>query len=227
MSQFRIFVGSTFKDLQPYRKAVEETLHQLELGVVGMEYFGARPDAPLEVCLAEVRRCQAYIGIFGARYGSVDAKAGKSVTQLEYEEAQRLRLPSLIYLMDEEKQPVPVDDVDTVDSARLLQEFKTLLMRNHTFGKFTTPADLARQIALDVRHMAGSSGRQELRAAAAGAKATGHDWTLSLGAQPEAEGTRFRVWARNHERVEVLIYGDGAPEAHELEAEGNGYFSGH
>src|ERR1035438_8432921 len=118
MNQFRLFVGSTFEDLQLYRFAVMDALHKLEVAVVGMEYFGSQPEAPLDACIAAVGKCQAYIGIFAMRYGSTDPLSGKSITHMEYEEAQRLELPSLIYLLDEERQPILPKYVDTGVSAR-------------------------------------------------------------------------------------------------------------
>jgi hypothetical protein len=103
---FLVFVGSTFTDLQPHRDAVRAALHRLEAVVRGMEYFGSLPATPKDEFLRIVRSCKVYVGIFAMRYGSVDSATGKSLTQLEYEEAQRISLPSLIYLIDEERQPV-------------------------------------------------------------------------------------------------------------------------
>ena len=34
-------------------------------------------------------------------------------------------------------------------------------------------------------------------------------WAPSLGAWPEASGTRFRVWAPERDRVELVLEGDG------------------
>ncbi len=49
-----------------------------------------------------------------------------------------------------------------------------------------------------------------------------------IGAQPDATGTRFRVWAANAQRVEVVLYEDEQELlAHELQPEGEGYFSAH
>ena len=84
---FPVFVGSTFQDLQSYRTAVRQALHELEAVVRGMEYFGSLPDTPKEECLRIVRSCRAYVGIFAMRYGSIDEATGKSLTHLEYEEA--------------------------------------------------------------------------------------------------------------------------------------------
>ncbi|MCC7133783.1 MAG: DUF4062 domain-containing protein, partial [Gemmatimonadales bacterium] len=89
MQNLPVFVSSTFTDLQPYRSAVREALHRLEVVVRGMEYFGALPETPKDECLRIVRGCRAYVGVFAMRYGSVDPSSGKSFTHLEYDESTR------------------------------------------------------------------------------------------------------------------------------------------
>jgi hypothetical protein len=158
MHPFRVFIGSTLEDLKPYRAAVLEALHRLELAIVGMEYFGSKPQAPMDACLPAVDRCHAYVGIFAMRYGSIDPVHGKSLAQLEYEEAQRLKLPSLIYLLDEERQPVLPKYVDTGGSAELLKHLKQKLKERHIVSSFTTPDDLAKRIVLDVPSLAVGAG---------------------------------------------------------------------
>jgi hypothetical protein len=155
---FPVFVGSTFQDLQLYREAVQQALHKLEAVVRGMEYFGSLPGAPKEECLRIVRTCRVYVGIFAMRYGSMDPATGKSLTQLEYEEAQRIHLPSLIYLLDEERQPVLPCHVEFGGSAEKLKFFKTTLRERHVVGLFTTPDDLVAKITRDLPALANRSG---------------------------------------------------------------------
>ena len=84
------------------------------------------------------------------RYGSLDEKSGKSMTHLEYEEAQKLGLPTLIYLIDEEKQPVIPKLVDTGENATKLEELKSDLKKRFTVSFFTTPEHLSRMISQDL-----------------------------------------------------------------------------
>ena len=91
----RIFISSTWEDLQPEREAVEKALHRMRgAAFVGMEYFGSRPETPKEVSLAEVDRSDVYIGIFAHRYGS-------GITEAEYRRAQERGIPCLIYFKDD------------------------------------------------------------------------------------------------------------------------------
>ena len=53
------------------------------------------------------------------------------------------------------------------------------------------------------------------------------DYSINIGANPYPGGTTFRVWASNPQRVEVEIFQDDSTTiVHQLEPEGNGYFSG-
>ena len=145
-----VFVGSTYEDLKEYRSAARDALHRLETIVRGMEYFGSKPGTPKDECLKAVQSCKVYIGIFAMRYGFIEEESGKSMTHLEYDEAQRLELPTLIYLIDEQNQPVLPKFVDTGDKAKLLQELKDELKRKYMVSFFTTPEDLAKRITQDL-----------------------------------------------------------------------------
>lgn len=144
-----VFVSSTYEDLMPYRDEVQRVLLRLEQVVKGMEYFGSNPQKPLDVCLETVRCSKRYIGIIGMRYGSVEEENGKSYTQLEYEEAIKNKIPTLIYIMNEEH-PIPSKFVDKNEKAELLKNFKKLLCKNHTVSFFTTPDDLGKKISADL-----------------------------------------------------------------------------
>jgi hypothetical protein len=145
-----VFVGSTFVDLQSYRRSVRDALAQLEAIVRGMEHFGSKPGRPVDECLRVVASCKVYIGIFGMRYGSIPDDYDQSMTHLEYDEAQRLELPSLIYMIDEDNQPLLPKYVETGPGAEKLHAFKEHLKKHHVVSFYTTPEDLRARILHDV-----------------------------------------------------------------------------
>lgn len=151
-----IFLSSTFSDLQRHRLLVRESLAKLEFNSKAMEFFGALPDAPKEECLRLVRSANVYVGIFAMRYGFVDLETGKSLTQLEYEEAQTIRLPSLIYILDEETHPVLPKHVDTGESAEKLYSLKRSIKKVHVVNFFSSPEDLAAKVTQDVVRLVGA-----------------------------------------------------------------------
>ena len=145
-----LFISSTFADLERHRSLVRDAVAKLEFGSKAMELFGALPDTPKEECLRLVRSAQAFVGIFGMRYGHVDLETGKSLTQLEYEEAQAMRLPTLIYLINEDAHPVLPKHVETGPAAEKLSNFKSSLKKSHVVNFFSSPEDLAAKVTQDV-----------------------------------------------------------------------------
>jgi hypothetical protein len=116
-----------------------------------MEQFGARPDAPLQTCLAEVEQSDVYVGIIGFRLGSVEASSGKSFTQVEYEHAHQLGKVVLIYMADEQQAKVRYVDVDVEPALReKLKAFKTALRERHTVDTFTGAEDLVEKLRRDL-----------------------------------------------------------------------------
>jgi formylglycine-generating enzyme required for sulfatase activity len=108
----RIYVSSTFQDLERHREVVNHTLRQLGHVNVAMEDYVAADVRPLTKCLADVAGCDLYVGIFAWRYGHVPesfpAEAGAppsgtevgrtSITEFEYQKAVELEKPRLIFL---------------------------------------------------------------------------------------------------------------------------------
>lgn len=144
-----IFISSTYGDMLPYREEVQRQLIRLEQIIKGMEYFGSSPENSLSICLSQVRESKVFIGILGMRYGSIDDESELSYSQLEYNEAIKNNIPTLIYILDE-NHPIPPKNVDTGICAKKLSEFKELLKRRHTISLFTTPEDLGRKLAHDL-----------------------------------------------------------------------------
>lgn len=151
-----VFVGSTFADLERHRSLVRDAVTRLEQNSKAMEFFGALPETPKEECLRLVRSANAYVGIFGMRYGHIDSRSGKSLTQLEYEEAQAVRLPSLIYVIDENSHPVLPKHVDTGASADQLRALKDTLKQRHVVNFFSSPEDLASRVTQDLVRLLGA-----------------------------------------------------------------------
>lgn len=123
----RVFVSSTCEDMVEYRKAVIDELTSIEVLPRAMEQFVSSPDKPLDVVLAEVRRCQLFIALVGMRYGSIDQDTGKSFSELEYEEAVKNGIPVLAFVIDENECPVLPKYVDVGEPAAKLKKFKSVL----------------------------------------------------------------------------------------------------
>ncbi len=139
----RIFVSSTWIDLQPERKAVETALHRMkETKLIGMEYFGSCDDDAHTVSLDEVDRSQFYIGIFGARYGS-------GITEAEYRRARDKGLTCHIYFKGDSTITDDQREKDPAKAAKL-DTLKAELRRNHVVTEFTNTDNLAWKVTADL-----------------------------------------------------------------------------
>lgn len=143
-SPVRVFVSSTWLDLQPERKGVEAALQRLraDTGFAGMEYFGSRHEDTQRASLDEVDRCHVYVGIFAARYGS-------GITEDEYRRARTHNLPCFIYFKDEST--ITLDKVEKkAKQAAKLRKLKAELRREHTVAEFNSPDDLSAKVTADL-----------------------------------------------------------------------------
>jgi hypothetical protein len=147
-----IFVGSTKEDLDEYRAAIRETLPQLDALYRGMELFGARPARPLDVMLDEVSACDLFVCILAHLYGSTDPATGLSYTELEYRTATSHKIPILIFVIDPSHPVIPERVERDPGKRQKLEAFKSAACREHAVVEFTTPDNLAQQVAQAIRN---------------------------------------------------------------------------
>jgi len=144
----RVFISSTWEDLEKERGLVLEAVRYIQFQHVAMEYFGADPRESIDVCLEKVRESNVYVGIVAHKYGKIVQETGKSYTQMEYEEAMRKGLPCLIYLRSEEF-PIPPKFIEQdPDSINKLALFKSTLKNSHTPSYFNDGNDLALKVVV-------------------------------------------------------------------------------
>ncbi len=143
----RIYLSSTYADLIEHRQAVYGVLRQMRHDVISMEDYGATDERPLDKCLADVASCDLYVGVFAWRYGFIPPGQEKSITELEYREADRTEKPRLIFMLKEDA-PWPRTLMDTESKA--IDTLRASLRLNHTLAFFSTPDDLARAVSVAV-----------------------------------------------------------------------------
>jgi hypothetical protein len=146
----RVFICSTYRDLSGEREGVMEAIRRLQHLHDSMEYFGARPNLPIETCLDQVRRSDVMIVIVGHLYGSIVPEAGVSYTEAEYNEGVRLGKPCLVYMRDEDALIPPKYMEQDPEKIILLKKFKEMLRKNHTFATYTSTQDLCLAVATDL-----------------------------------------------------------------------------
>jgi Domain of unknown function (DUF4062) len=156
-----VFLSSTFVDLNDLRNEIAVRLRDIfGARLLIMETFGS-DEAPPEISsIRRVRESDIFVGIYARRYGSIDRTTGKSITELELDEAERslsagnLTAILLYWLADDATWPPDLCETATFVVARLsaLQDHA----RQHTYTSFRDPADLPffviRDVLSKIRH---------------------------------------------------------------------------
>jgi hypothetical protein len=144
----KIYVSSTYLDLQEHRAQVERVIRRMGHEDVAMEYYVAEDQRPVAKCLADVAACDVYVGIFAWRYGWIPTENnpnGWSITEMEYRRAEELKKPCLIFLLDG-KAPWPPDFID--DDKTQIKRLRNELSEKHNTGPgFKSADELVRLVA--------------------------------------------------------------------------------
>jgi hypothetical protein len=152
----RIYISSTYKDLIDERAAVKEAILGLGHFPVGMEEYGAADERPLDKCLADVRSCQAYVGIIAWRHGFCPNNGDKSITHLEYDAAATGGIPRHIFILNEEAS-WPRKFIPDEDQPRI-KAFRQMLEDDRLAGHFSDKNELARLVTQSLSNARISNG---------------------------------------------------------------------
>ncbi len=140
MKRYQVFVSSTYTDLIEERKEVIQALLELDCIPVGMELFPATDNDQWTLIKELIDESDYYILIVGGRYGSLN-KEGISFTQMEYEYAKKIGVPTISFLhKDPDSIPVAKTDKNS-KKLELLENFKNLVSKN-LIKQWTTSKEL-------------------------------------------------------------------------------------
>jgi len=146
-----VMVSSTFTDLEQHRAELMNALRKEELFAIGMEEYVPTPaDDVISSSLNMVRKGSAYIGLISHRYGQVPECAKRnphaySVTRLEFEEAQSLGLPTLIFIMGDDHPGKKADFETDAEKLKKLEAFRRRAKEGRIYVVFQNLEDFTRQ----------------------------------------------------------------------------------
>ena len=156
MMKKKVYISSTYGDLINYREAAYRALRRLGHDAIAMEDYVATDQRPLAKCLDDVAGVDAYIGIFAWRYGYIPDEGnpeGKSITELEYRQAQKHQKPCFIFLLQKDaKWSLEQTDVFTEAGERgeRINKLRQELGETKLVSFFKSPDNLASLVSAAV-----------------------------------------------------------------------------
>ena len=138
----KVFVSSTYEDLKNYRAATIEAISRFGWLTIAMESLISQDVRPKDECLALVRQCDVYVGIFAHRYGCIPESDELSITEQEYLCARENGLKCLVFIVDDDY-PWRKKWIDRGSSEGSLLALKKHLISDHICTSFTSPENLA------------------------------------------------------------------------------------
>lgn len=155
MSETKIFLSSTFVDLAKSREEISKWITSVfGAELIIMETFGSDTAPPNVVSIKRVNECDIFIGIYAHRYGTVESNSGKSITELELDQANEGKSVGkisdiLLYLKDERSSWLRDFEDSNAVAKQGLERLKSKA-KKHTITKFNSASDLLLSIVRDV-----------------------------------------------------------------------------
>lgn len=146
--KYQIFVSSTYKDLVEVRKKVIDTILVAYHFPVGMEMFGADDAEQWEVIKETIEGSDYYVVIIGHRYGSLSPEQEFSYTEREYDYARELGIPVLAFIRNRDIPTLPGERETNPELVIKLDDFINKAQANKMCNFWSTPDELATQVAL-------------------------------------------------------------------------------
>ena len=153
----KVFLSSTAKDLDAYRKVAEDVILKLSQQIDAMEYFGALPGTPSDECERLARESDVIVCILAHRYGS-------GITRREVEAAHEAGKDVLAWIVSDDFLWTGIKETDRLGDRNVFSDpakaeevrkgvealgnFKAWLQERFTTDTFTTPEDLGGKIAI-------------------------------------------------------------------------------
>lgn len=137
----RVFISSTFRDLQDYREAAFKAIHSLGGYSDDMIYWSADERDGATHSVERVKQCDLLVLILAHRYGYIPEGEKLSVTEMEYRTARESDIPIMAFFVDENIPWLP-QHVEWERAAEL-KAFKERVESEVTRKTFKSPDELA------------------------------------------------------------------------------------
>jgi len=148
---YKVFVSSTFKDLEGARQEVFSALLKSDCFPSGMELFPAADMEQFDYIKQIIVECDYYIIVSAGMYGSVHPDLGKSYTELEYDYAVKIGKPIIRLVHKDPFRELKGNLIESdPEKLSLLKEFRKKLLGSRLANLWEDPKDLGQQVILSL-----------------------------------------------------------------------------
>jgi Domain of unknown function (DUF4062)/Protein kinase domain len=203
----RIFVASTYEELESYRAAATRSILTSGNLSEDMLFWPAEDSPPLDASIRRVRSSDLLILLTAHRYGNPPEGHNVSITELEFDEAVTLGIPILAFSVDP-TYPWPPNYVETDQAVRArLKAFIEKVSKQVVCKRFTSPESLEVAITHSLTQFMGQARRAELpRYVQARSRQVGRpdsldysaDSTIQIGRAPDGAPLVFSITRHIH-----------------------------
>lgn len=152
MKKYQVFVSSTFIDLREIRTAVIRTLLELDCIPTAMESFPVLGDSSFDYIKNAIDESDYFLLIVGDKYGSIVGKSGKSFIELEYEYANEIGKPILVFINGDKNKSYSSAASDDEKISKLT-EFREHLLRSHLCQFFQNASELSFKLKSGITYL--------------------------------------------------------------------------
>ena len=145
--RYQVFVSSTYADLKDARRAVIQTLMEMDCIPAGMELFPAADEAQWEFIKKVIDDCDYYVLVIGGRYGSMTDE-GVSYTEKEHDYAVEKGLKVLAFV-HASPETIPAGDEDAALKPKL-EAFRARVAAGRLVKEWVAPSELPGLVALSL-----------------------------------------------------------------------------
>ena len=159
----RVYLSSTFRDLELCRRAADAAMQRLGCSVRKMESYDSESRSPLAKVREDIRSCDAFVGLYAWRRGAIPPVEGNadiplpegivlgqsSYTEVELAFAREKGIPDFLFLLADHV-PWPPDHIEGLaegDSTAPIQAFRRSIRAGRLVARFCNPDELSGLVA--------------------------------------------------------------------------------
>lgn len=149
--RYQVFISSTSVDLQNARQEVSQALLRSDCFPAQMEQWPATDEEQFEFIKQIIDQCDYYIVITAGMYGSIHPDTGLSYTEMEFDYAMELGIPTIRLLHKDPLNSLSGSKIENTDTAKTkLNAFRQKLLDGKMCAFWETPTELGREVILSL-----------------------------------------------------------------------------